>query len=83
MKARHAASPQPFIRGSLVRAWKRARAKTKAVGTTRERADGLTREQLRVVLEDEMARRDIANDPLWVENWLDILKATAGRIGRK
>jgi hypothetical protein len=73
-------SPQPLIRRSLIRAWKRARAKTKAVEAARERADDLSREQLRVVLEDEMAHRDIANDPLWFENRLDILEAT--RIDR-
>jgi hypothetical protein len=59
----------------------RAHAKTQALTAARKRKDGLTREQLRVVLEDEMARRGIANDPLWVESRVDILDAShLGRV---
>lgn len=59
----------------------RAHVKTLALAAARKRKDGLTREQLRVVLEDEIVSRGITNDPLWVESRADILEAShLGRV---
>ncbi len=53
---------------------------TQAVGALRH---GKTREQLRSLFEDELDRRGVARDPVWVEQKLDELEWSPAERGRE
>jgi hypothetical protein len=70
--------------GRLWRVGREAADKKKqVVQAARDAGHGKTRDQLRVVFEDELARQDIPADPIWVEQKLDELEWSPGERARQ
>src|SRR5664279_4321798 len=71
--------PSPDV---LRKIWHSAREATQkrqqVVQAVRAARQGMTREQLRDLFEEELARREMPADPMWVEHRLDELEWSAG-----
>jgi hypothetical protein len=63
-------------RPSVVALWREVRAQDAAVKAVAEARGGRSRDELRTMLRDELARRSVSASPLWIEARLDQLGAT-------
>lgn len=61
---------------SVTKVWREGRAKDAAVKAVEEVRHGRSRESLRALLQDELARRSVTASPSWIETRLDQLGTT-------
>jgi hypothetical protein len=76
----------PSFRDFVGRAKQHAAVEKELIAAVRSRGGALAREQRRVLLEEELQRRGLTRDPIWLEQKLDDLEASgpqrAGRYGQ-
>jgi hypothetical protein len=72
-----------FFRGMWRVGREAADKKRQVVEAVRDASQGKTRDQLRSLFEEELARREMSSDPIWVERMLDELEWSSGERVRQ